>query len=279
MSPTKPATSEPGLDQAVGRDVVRADAAAKVVGTARFAYEQPVDDPAYLHPVVATIPKGRIRRIDTSRAEQIDGVLLVMTHENAPRLRFKASADLWVLQSPKIGHRGQFVGAVVARSPQAAREGAEAVAVCYDEEPADVEFSADRDGFYAPRRVNGMHSGRTEHGDPDAAWSRSVHTVEQAYATSANYHNPIEPHPVIAIWHSGRRLNPRATRLTLYEANQGAFPYHLSLLPMVLGMLPGQLSIISPYVGGSFGAKLFPHPHLVLTALAAKKLKDRNPKV
>ena len=275
VSQSRPPEAGVGLCGAAGTDAVRVDAPAKVAGTARYAYEQPVDDPAYLHPIVSSVAKGRVTGFDTSRAESMDGVALVMTHDNAPRLRVKTSGDLWVLQSPRIRHRGQFVGAVVAATPQVARHAAEAVGVAYEEEPADLDFTPERSDFYAPRRVNGMHRGRSDHGDVDTALAAGEHVVEATYSTSAGYHNPIEPHPVVAVWHSARRGNPAATRLTLYEANQGAFPYHLSLLPPLLGLLPGQLRIVSPYVGGSFGSKLFPHPHLVLAALAAKMLKDR----
>ena len=276
MSVRRPRPPRAGLaGSTVSADTERVDAPAKAAGTARYAYEQPVDDPVYLHPIVSDVAKGTITGFDTSRAEQTDGVLLVMTHENAPRLRVKTSGDLWVLQSAKVRHRGQFVGAVVAQTPQAARCAAESVEVEYRKEAADLDFSFDRPDVYVPRRVNGMLRGRSSHGDVDAAFAASAHQVAGTYETSAHYHHPIEPHPVIAVWHSGRRWAPSATRLTLFEANQGAFPYHLSLLPPLLGMLPGQLRIVSPYVGGSFGSKLFPHPHLVLAALAAKQLKDR----
>ena len=105
-------------------DRVRVDAPLKVTGTATYAYEQPVENPAYLFPIVSTIARGQITSIDASAAEEVPGVVLVVTHENAPRLRVKTSPDLWILQSNKINHRGEFIGAVVADSPLAARHAA-----------------------------------------------------------------------------------------------------------------------------------------------------------
>ncbi len=259
---------------AAGSDRTRVDAPLKVTGAAPYAYEQPVDNPAYLHPVVSTITKGRIASIDASATGRIPGVLLIMTHQNAPRLRLRTSRDLWILQSRNIDHHGQFIGAVVAETPQAARHAAGLVEVRYVEEDADLGSWSDHPEAYVPRRIGLIH-GKHERGDVEQALASSAHVLDRVYATSANYHNPIEPHPVTAIWHTGGRLSPRTTRLTLYDSNQGAAIYHLTLLPPLLGILPGQLEIISPYVGGSFGTKGFPHPHLVLTALAAKKLKDR----
>lgn len=76
-----------GLDgQWIGAGLGRLDGVPKVQGMARYAYEQPVPQPAYLHPVQATIAKGTVVRIDTGAAEGLDGVLAVLTHLNAPRL-------------------------------------------------------------------------------------------------------------------------------------------------------------------------------------------------
>lgn len=71
----------------VGTDHERVDAWAKVTGTAPYAYEHPVPDPAYLHPVQAQIARGRVTEIDARAATALDGVLTVLTPFNAPRLR------------------------------------------------------------------------------------------------------------------------------------------------------------------------------------------------
>lgn len=81
-----------------GDDRPRVDGPLKVTGTAPYAYEQPVDNPAHLYPLIATVARGRITAIDTSEAEAIPGVVLVMTHENAPKLRIKTLGELWILQ-------------------------------------------------------------------------------------------------------------------------------------------------------------------------------------
>ena len=95
----------------------------KVRGTALYAYEQPVPQPAYLYPVQATIAKGTVVRIDTGAAEALDGVLIVLTHLNAPRLVDTKDQELLV-QSAAVGFRGQFIGAVVAESSEIARHAA-----------------------------------------------------------------------------------------------------------------------------------------------------------
>ncbi|WP_419924027.1 molybdopterin cofactor-binding domain-containing protein [Candidatus Poriferisocius sp.] len=271
--------SEPARDQVFGgpggEARARVDGPLKVTGTAPYAYEQPVDNPAYLFPLSATIAKGRVKSFDTTAVESLPGVLMVMTHENAPRLRLRTDPSLWILQSGKVHYWGQFIGAVVAETPAIARHAASLVEVAYEEAAFDAAFSPDHPETFVPRRLPTVGPGKEEIGDVETAVSEAAHVHEAVYTSSAHYHNPIEPHPIIAIWHRPRRLSPRAPRLTLYDSNQGAAPVHIGTLAPMLGLLPNQLEIISPYVGGSFGTKGLPHSHIVLAALAAKKLRGR----
>lgn len=254
-------------------DRMRVDAPAKVTGTAPYAYEHPVEEPTYLVPVVSTIARGRITRIDDSESRALPGVRLVLTHANAPRIRVRVDAALVILQSPEVHYRGELVGAVVADSPQVAREAAALLRVDYDEETAELGFDIDDPRAYEPRRVNAFKHGAYGRGDVDAGLERGTR-VEADYSLPMEFHSPIEPHAVTAIWHDVSALNPRATRLTLFDSNQGTGA-HGALLGPALGLLPTQIEIISPYVGGSFGTKGWPHPHLVLVAMAARLLSGR----
>ena len=82
----------------------------KVTGEALYAFEHPLDGPAYGALVQSTIASGEIRALDASDALRVQGVLAVISHENAPRLR--AEGELAVLQSPRVCYRGQIVAAV-----------------------------------------------------------------------------------------------------------------------------------------------------------------------
>lgn len=273
LEPEAPATAEDTAPPSAANDRMRVDAPAKVTGTAPYAYEQPVDEPLHLFPIVSTIARGRIAHIDDAQARALPGVRLVLTHANAPKIRVRTDAALVILQSAEVHHRGELIGAVVADAPQVAREAAELVHVRYDEQPAELGFSIDDPRATVPRRVNAFKHGSYERGDVDAALARGT-LVEADYSVPMEFHSPIEPHAVTAIWHDVSALNPRATRLTLYDTNQGTGGYGALLAP-ALGLLPGQIEVISPYVGGSFGTKGWPHPHLVLVAMAAKRLTGR----
>lgn len=265
--------NRPNDPQAVGSPRRRIDGPLKVSGTAPYAYEHPTEDALYLWPLTAPVPKGEITEIDASKAEALPGVLLVMTHLNAPRLWIGNDAALKILQSPEIAHHGQFIGAVVATDATTARQAADLVRVTIAPAGFDAEFTPDAPDLTVPRKVGGA-PGDYRRGEPEAALANAAHLVDQTYSHPMHHHNPLEPHALIAEWREDKTLDPRKTRLTLWDANQGVLPSQ-ALLPPLLGILPHQLKIFAPYTGGGFGGKGTPLPHAVLTILAAKMLRGR----
>ncbi|HEY8296173.1 MAG TPA: molybdopterin cofactor-binding domain-containing protein, partial [Micrococcaceae bacterium] len=255
---------------AIGIGMERLEGAAKVRGLAPYAYEQPVENPVYLHPVQATIARGRVLSIDTSAAQALDGVLAVLTHLNAPRLASTDDAELAVLQSAEVGFRGQFVAAVLAETPEIARQAAALVKVRYDQDPHDAAFGADHPGLYAPETVNAGFATDTSQGDVDAALAEAAVVLEQTHTTPPEHNNPMETHTTVASWDGDS--------LTLHDSTQGAHTVRDTLAP-VLGLEPERIRVVSPHVGGGFGSKGTPHAHVVLAALAAQCSNGRPVKV
>jgi xanthine dehydrogenase YagR molybdenum-binding subunit len=251
---------------AIGTPLARLDGHAKLTGTAPYAFEHPVTDPLYLHPVQATIARGRVTVIDTAAATALAGVVAVITHRNAPRLASDENKELWVLQSDEVHFRGQFIGAVLAETPEVARQGASLVRVEYREEPHDVELRSDRGDLYAPEHVNPTFPTDTNEGDVEAALASAAVTIDQTYTTPMEHNNPMEPHTTIAIWADGE--------LTLYDSTQGVHTLRTTLAP-VIGLEPQQIRIVAPYVGGGFGSKGTAHAHNVLAGLAARSEAGR----
>jgi xanthine dehydrogenase YagR molybdenum-binding subunit len=259
--------------RAIGRDLVRRDGVAKVRGTATYAYETPVERPAYAHPVQATIARGRVTAMDTAAAEALAGVLAVLTVSNAERLASTEDAELAVLQSDEVGFRGQLIGVVVAETSELARQAADLVRVSYDERPHDSVLSVDRDDLYAPEQVNAGHETDTAEGDVAAAVAAAEVTLEQTYSTAMYHNNPLEPHAATALWDpSGDGF------LTLWDSTQGVHPDR-SAVCEVLGLAEEQVRVVCPYVGGGFGSKGTPHANVVLTAMAARALPGRPVKL
>ncbi|RCW46209.1 xanthine dehydrogenase molybdenum binding subunit apoprotein [Halopolyspora algeriensis] len=251
---------------AIGTPLTRLDGTEKVTGTAPYAVEHPVDSPAHLHPLQAAIALGRATGIDTSAAEAEPGVLAVLTHANAPRLASTGNGELEILQSGEVGYRGQFLGGVIAETPEIARRAADLIRVHYERYEHDVELRADRDDLYKPEQVNPAFDTDTAQGDADGALASAAVTLDATYSTPMEHNNPMEPHATIACWTDGE--------LTLHDSTQGVYWTQAAVAPL-FELDQQQVRVISPHVGGGFGSKGIPHPNVVLAAMAARLVPGR----
>src|ERR1700692_2419645 len=112
-----------GAQGVVGKPLDRVDGRLKVTGGARYAYEvEQGPTTAYGFVVAASIGKGRIVSIDTRAAEQAPGVMLVLTHRNAPEQGAGNHHEAHpVLTGPEVSYYGQPVAFVVAETFEEAR--------------------------------------------------------------------------------------------------------------------------------------------------------------
>src|SRR5947209_12312887 len=117
----------------VGKPLNRVDGRLKVTGGARYAYETQQRDVLYGFLVEASIGKGTIKSIDTRAAEKAPGVVLVLTHRNAPVQGTGNHREAHpVLTGPEVTHYGEPVAFVVAESFEQARAAAYLVDVKYE---------------------------------------------------------------------------------------------------------------------------------------------------
>ena len=96
----------------VGQPMVRVDGRLKVTGGARYAYEfKQAPEVAIGFVVQSTIGRGRIRAIDQGAARAMPGVLLILTHENAPPQGAGAHTEAHpVLTGDRVDHWGPAGG-------------------------------------------------------------------------------------------------------------------------------------------------------------------------
>ncbi len=257
--------------KSVGQDIPRLDGPQKVTGTAPYAYEHPVKNPAYIFPIVSTVGRGQIKGFDLKAAQAVEGVLDILTHENAYKLQPSRSAELQLLQKPEVHYRGEILGAVIAETPHAARHAASLVRVEYDEQPQDTKFRPDHPELYTPKKINAGGEPDSHRGDAQAALKDAPHTTDAPFSSPMQFHSAMEPHSAIAEWHGEEGV-------TLYDASQGAGAWRAMLAPL-LGLEPEKLRIVSPFVGGGFGSKGVPHAPTVLTLLAAQRVSPRPVKL
>src|SRR5216683_664322 len=249
------------ITRAIGVPLNRIDGVQKVTGAAKYAYEYPVEGVTYVFPVQSTIARGRVVSIDASAARALPGVIAVLSRENAPRIAPLDDAELAVFQTDAVAYHGQFVAAVVAGTSEIARQAASLVVVRYEEQPHDVELRADRGDLYTPERLLAGDETDTRSGDVEAALASASVSLDHTYTTPAEHNNPLEPHATIAIWSD--------EGVTLYDANQGAHSIR-DTVASAFSLPPERVRVIAPYVGGGFGSKAFPHPHTILTVMAAQ---------
>jgi xanthine dehydrogenase YagR molybdenum-binding subunit len=257
-------TTAPG--RAIGAPLSRIEGPQKVRGAAPYAYEHHVDNPLYLYPLHSDIARGRVARIDASAADNLPGVIAVISHHNAPRLADTGDRELAILQSDEVAFRGQYIGAVVAETFEVARHAANLVEVSYDEEPHDASFRPDRDDLYTPERLNAGFPTDTEEGDVEGAFSSAAVKLDETYTTPLEHNNPMEPHTTVAVWEAGE--------LTLYESTQGAHTVRRTVA-RVFGLDRARVRVVATHVGGGFGSKGLPHANTILAVMAAQVVEGR----
>lgn len=255
----------------IGTPVSRRDGALKVGGAARFAAEVKLDRMVYAALVYGTIPGGRIATLETQAAEAAPGVVLVMTHRNAPRLNPPAmfgssptaagASDLAPMQDDRLHWNGQPIAIVVAETQEQADHAASLVGATYAPEPSTTSWEA----ALAAGLQAGVFMGEklsTEIGDAEAMLAAAPHRVDHVYRTPRHNHNAIEPHAVIAVWHGDELTLHDTTQMVTAEA---------ATIAGIFGIGASQVRVISPYVGGGFGGKCL-SDHQILAAAAARSI-------
>jgi xanthine dehydrogenase YagR molybdenum-binding subunit len=244
---------------ALGAAVERIEAAEKVSGTAPYATDYRPDGAVHAVPIQAEIARGSLLSVEGRVAFALPGVLAVIWHRNAPALQVR-DGELAILQSDRIAYRGQIIGAVVAESIETARQAARLVRVRTAPEPHDAVLAAAHPRLYKPDKVNPGFETDTEEGDVDAALDSAAVVHDAVYETPAFHNNPMEPHAATAVWDGDRLL--------LYDSNQGVQPVQTAVA-QAFGLDPERVRVVAPHVGGGFGSKGTPRPHVVLAAMAA----------
>lgn len=267
----RPAAVRP---RSIGTPRERVDGLLKVTGRATYAVEHAAPEALHGWLVLATIARGRIVDIDTGRALAHPGVVSVVDHTNAPRLADKeANPELAVLQGAEVGYRGQIVAVVLAETSESAREGAALVVVDYAVEAHEAELREDN-ATYRPDVVNPEMPTDTKDGDVDAAIREAEVLVRETYRTPYESNNPLEPHALVAQWAEDPDDDATTPVLTLHDSTQGVHGVASALAPM-LGLEPGRIRVVAPYVGGGFGSKGEAHSHEMAAVLAARTTGGR----
>jgi CO/xanthine dehydrogenase Mo-binding subunit len=272
----------------IGTRPVRHDGVDKVTG--RAVYGADVQMAGLLHGRVlrSSIPHGRIKKIDPSRALALAGVEAVVTAadfaepgdkiaelgEGAVNLKHLSSN---CLARGKVHYKGQAVAAVAAVSPHVAEEALKLIAVEYESLPhvTDV-MEAMRDG--APLlhddivteslgKPTGKHSNVAKHfqfklGDVKKGFAQAAVVVEREFHTATVHQGYIEPHNATAQWNADGSV-------TIWSSTQGAFTVRAQVAEL-LGLPVSRVKAVPTEIGGGFGGKIRVYLEPVAAVLSRK---------
>jgi len=265
------------MTDVIGTPVPRIDGRAKVMGAARYAADFNQAGQAYAVLVSATIGLGRVTGIGAAAVETMPGVVAVISHLNAPRLPYaphKGPIDppvgerLHLLQDEQVRFHGQPVAVVVAETLDQAEHAAAALDVSYEGTRPVVDM-ADPAAEPITPESRGRIAADSTRGDADAALGSAPVRFEAEYLTARENHNPMEPHATVAAW--------EGNRLTIWSKSQFVVNEQAEIAA-VFGLVPKQVQVICPFIGGAFGTSLRTWPHVTLAALAAR-VTDRPVKL
>ncbi len=256
----------------VGKSPIRHDGLDKVTG--RAVYGGDVKVPGLIWGDVIRSPHAhaRIKSIDTSAAESMDGVFAVLTHADFPvadEREISAGEDVVnlkrdqanVMADDKVHYTGHVVAAVAAIDRNTAQEAANKIKVEYDvlTNVSDVDTAMAEDAPIILESLVGDHLGedvpntniakvfRHEFVDLEQAFDRSDLVIERTFSLSMIHQGYIEPHNATAVWAEDGNI-------TVWSSTQGSFGVRAQTAGMV-GVPESRVKVNYVEIGGGFGGK------------------------
>jgi len=256
----------------VGRRVPRIDAPDLAAGRAPFTDD--IRLPGMLFGKILTSPHAhaRILRIDTSRAEALEGVKGVLTGADVPETFYGVSParyDEQVLAKDRVRYVGDEVAAVLAVDEATCLRALELIDVQYEVLPAVFDpFEAMAEGAPQlhdhPRFTNNVNTRVEWHfGDVEQGFAEADVVREHTFVGNRTYQSPMEPHCAVARWEPGNRL-------TLWTSTQ-VVHYVQHQLSRLLAIPEGDVRVVMTHCGGGFGGKAEVNPLEICAALFARR--------
>ncbi len=258
----------------IGKPIAMIDAAGKTTGAGKYTDDLSLPGMLYGKILHSPHPHARIKRIDTSRAEKLSGVVAVVTGKDAPNPFgiLPVGHDEHALALDKVRYVGDNVACVAAISEAIAEQALELIDVDYELLPAyfdpEESMKAERDLIHDNKPNNLEKDYHHVFGDPDHAFAEADYVAEGRFLANEVTHAAMEPHSTLASF----ELDPHTGnlgRLTVWSSTQ--VPYYLQhKLSLVLEMPMSQIRVIKPLVGGGFGGKSEVIPVEIIAGIAAR---------
>src|SRR5690349_7113872 len=261
----------------VGKPIAMVDAASKTTGAGKYADDLTASGMLIGKILHSPYPHARITKVDTSRAEALEGVVAVVIGKDAPNTYgiLPVGHDEHALAIDKVRYVGDNVACVVAVDEATAETALELIDVDYEILPA---YFDPEDAMQAESNLihdNKPHNLEKDYhhafGDPDKGFAEADYVTESRYLANEVTHAAMEPHSTLATFDFDSQTG-QAGRLTVWSSTQ--VPYYLQhKLSIVLGMPMSQIRVIKPLVGGGFGGKSEVIPLEIIAAVVTRKAK------
>src|SRR5213083_2229255 len=261
----------------IGKPIAMVDAAGKTTGAGKYTDDLSLPGILVGRILHSPFPHARIKRIDTRRAEKLDGVVGVVTGKDAPTPYgiLPVGHDEHALAVDKVRYMGDNVACVAAINETTADKALELIDVEYEVLPAYFDPEEAMKAETNLIHENKLHNIEKDYhhvfGDPEKGFAEANCVAEARYIANEVTHAAMEPHSTLAAFeidpHTGR-----SGRLTVWSSTQ--VPYYLQhKLSLVLEMPMSQIRVIKPLVGGGFGGKSEVIPLEIIAAVAARKAR------
>ncbi|HEY45019.1 MAG TPA: molybdopterin-dependent oxidoreductase, partial [Anaerolineae bacterium] len=265
MAGKGPLELHPDARELISNSQLRGEAIKKVTGSCVYADDIEMDGMLYGKILWATHPHARIINIDTSEAEAVEGVALVLTAKDIPG---KNQAGLIVRDQPAIADEktryiGDSLASVFAETLEIAEIAREKIRVEYEVLPGvfSPQEAAKPD---APRVHDGgnlVKHAAIVRGDVDQAFAECEVVIEETYSTPFIEHAFLEPESAIAYPDGEGGVVLQLGSQTIFDDR--------TQLSEILGLPEEKIRVIQVAQGGSFGGKedLILQQHLTMAAL------------
>ncbi len=246
----------------VGKNVERTDAERKVQGKTVFGFDygtlamRRYDDLLYTKFLLSDHAHARIKNIDKSGAEEMEGVVEVFTHEDVPDVKFTTAGQAYPEPSPydtkilndKVRFHDEPVAIVAAESEETAEKAVEKLEVEYEELPVilDPEESLDSD-VKIQEDGNLLEEIDVEVGDTEKALEKSEVVIEKEYETHPQKHCHLEPYICVARTDENGKLFIESTNQVVYHTRR--------IISNILDIPEKKIRVKSWEIGGGFGDK------------------------
>ncbi len=261
----------------LGERLPKPDAIHRVTG--RMIYADDTQFPGGLAGKILGSPvaHGRIRRLDTTKAEQLPGVRAVVTAKDAPSHRYGGIIrDKLVFTPDVVRYHGDPIAAVAADNVDIAEEALHLIEVEIDALPAliDPREAADSATLIHEnweeytalpnlgRQGNISSSGRVQWGDVAQGLAQAHHVFEDRFEIAMAHQVYLEPRASAAKVEADGRLS-------VWTTTQGIFPLRDNLAA-IFNLPMNKLGVIPTEIGGGFGGKIAPVTEPAAILLAQK---------